>query len=52
MVIKRSESIWHVQAVVPGVEVPVEELVDVHSPVEEVLPGVDDKPVARESKSG
>lgn len=43
MVIKRPESIWHVQAVMPGMEVSVEELVDVHSAVEEVLPGVDDK---------
>lgn len=48
VVIKRPESIRHVQAMMPGVEVPVQELVDMHGAMEEVLPGVDDEPVARD----
>jgi hypothetical protein len=44
VVVQGSKSVRYVETVMPGMKVPVEELVDMHCPVEKVLPSVDDKP--------
>lgn len=44
MVVQRAEREWHIEPVVPGVELLVEVGVRVHCPVQEVLPSVDDEP--------
>lgn len=44
MVVQSTICIWDIQAVVPRVEVLVEELVDMEGAVPEVLPGVDAEP--------
>lgn len=40
MVVQCAESVWDIKSVVPGVEVSVEPLVDMHGSMKEVLPGV------------
>lgn len=44
VVVECAEGVWHVEPVMHRVEVLVEELVDVHRAMEEVLPGVKDDP--------
>ena len=47
MVVEGAEGIWDVETVVRGVEVTVEELVDVEEAMEKVLPGINYKSVSR-----
>lgn len=52
VVVQCTISIGHIEPVVHRVEVFVEELVYVHSAMEEILPSVDDKSVARSTEMG
>ena len=50
VVVERTKGIWHVEPVVHRVEVLVEELVNVHRAMEEVLPGVEDDPGRKKTR--